>query len=133
MELSASTPSRVHVELVAAARRIIADHWPSADGGPCPVCRVPDCEALADALRYLESFADSPALTPFGDDAGLVATMSRLELAVATRLARRMFLSHQPGESCCPVCRTPECTPFTIASGWLMAVADPWLAERWQQ
>jgi hypothetical protein len=56
---SASAPSQVHAQLVRAAKRIIADHRPDANG-VCPVCRVPSCEALAGALRYLEEFADPP-------------------------------------------------------------------------
>lgn len=132
MDSSLSTPSRVHHELICSARRIIADHWPSNDDGPCPICRVPECEALAGALRYLESFAE-PALSPPYDDADLLTVLNRLEPAVATRLARRICLAHQPGQSCCPVCRTPECTPFTIATTWLIAVDDLWLAERWRE
>lgn len=54
-----STPSEVHAELVAAAKKIVADHWPTDHG--CPICRVPVCEALQGAVRYLEEHADPPA------------------------------------------------------------------------
>jgi hypothetical protein len=53
-------PSRVHAELVAAAKRTVADHWPN-DGGRCPVCRVRGCEALRGAIRYLADFTKPPA------------------------------------------------------------------------
>jgi hypothetical protein len=58
--VTSSSPSQVHAELVVAAKRIIADHWPKPDR-TCPVCKVPDCEAIAAAIRYLDEFSGPPA------------------------------------------------------------------------
>jgi hypothetical protein len=56
------TPSEVHAELVDAAKKMVADHWPNA-AGSCPICRMPVCEALTYAVSYLEEHAD-PAPAP---------------------------------------------------------------------
>ncbi|GAB3812650.1 hypothetical protein [Micromonospora zhanjiangensis] len=53
------TPEQVHQQLVVAAKKTVAEHWPTMNG--CPICRVPSCEALAVAVRYLETFSDPPA------------------------------------------------------------------------
>lgn len=55
------TPSQVHADLVAAAKQMVAEHWPNDRG--CPICKVPICEALQGAVRYLEEHAD-PAPAP---------------------------------------------------------------------
>jgi hypothetical protein len=49
----------VHAQLVVAAKRMMADHWPNDSG--CPICKVPVCEALQAAVRFLEEHADPSA------------------------------------------------------------------------
>lgn len=44
--------------MILAARWIVAEHWPAADGR-CPVCRVPDCPAIATACSYLDTMNTS--------------------------------------------------------------------------
>jgi hypothetical protein len=46
------SPVQVRNRLILAARRIVADHTPDAEG-ICPVCGVLHCEALAVAFGYL--------------------------------------------------------------------------------
>jgi hypothetical protein len=53
-----SPPSQVHAELVLAARKVVADHWPNDHG--CPICKVLVCEALQGAVLFLEEHADPP-------------------------------------------------------------------------
>ncbi|WP_349340250.1 hypothetical protein [Plantactinospora sp. B6F1] len=43
--------------LTLAARRTVAAHWPSAEGG-CPVCVLPDCQAFRTAVAYLDLIGD---------------------------------------------------------------------------
>ncbi|GAB3808088.1 hypothetical protein [Micromonospora zhanjiangensis] len=51
-----SDPSKVHADLVKAAKKI-TEHWPGPDG--CPICRVHNCEARATARRFLDEHAGS--------------------------------------------------------------------------
>jgi len=46
------SPVQVRNRLILAARRIVTDHTPDAEG-ICPVCGVLHCEALAVAFGYL--------------------------------------------------------------------------------
>ncbi|GAB3802979.1 hypothetical protein [Micromonospora zhanjiangensis] len=50
-----SDPSKVHADLVKAAKKMVTEHWSGPDG--CPICRVHNCEARATARRYLEEHA----------------------------------------------------------------------------
>ncbi|GLY21838.1 hypothetical protein [Micromonospora sp. NBRC 101691] len=50
--------AQIRNRLVLAARWILRDHRPTSDGR-CPVCRVPDCEAVAAARDYLDAVAEA--------------------------------------------------------------------------
>ena len=43
--------------MALSARFIVVEHWPTADG-QCPICKLPDCRALATARAYLELVND---------------------------------------------------------------------------
>jgi hypothetical protein len=49
--------AQVRNRLILTARCIVAEHWPGADG-LCPICRTPDCLALATACAYLNAVND---------------------------------------------------------------------------
>jgi hypothetical protein len=44
--------AQIRNRLTLSARCIVRDHRPEPDGR-CPVCRVPDCPAVAAALAWL--------------------------------------------------------------------------------
>ncbi|SCL19419.1 hypothetical protein [Micromonospora inyonensis] len=48
--------AQIRNRLSLTARWILRDHQPAADGR-CPVCRVPDCPAVAAARDYLHAVA----------------------------------------------------------------------------
>ncbi|MEH1016162.1 hypothetical protein V6U90_24005 [Micromonospora sp. CPCC 206060] len=54
--------AQLRSRMVLAARWIVTEHWP-ADDGRCPVCRVPDCLAIASAHAYLDA-TGTPHLSP---------------------------------------------------------------------
>jgi hypothetical protein len=48
---------RTRNRLILSARLIVVEHWPAADGN-CPICKLPDCWALATASAYLDVVND---------------------------------------------------------------------------
>ncbi|GIG85196.1 hypothetical protein Pen02_01320 [Plantactinospora endophytica] len=67
-----------------AARRIVAEHWPTAADG-CPVCGTPDCPAFRTAVAYLDLIGDDYLPLPVrSGDALLVPAVSTV---VAVRAA----------------------------------------------
>jgi hypothetical protein len=48
---------RARNRLLLSARLIVVEHWPEPDGR-CPICRLPDCWALATARAYLAMVRD---------------------------------------------------------------------------
>nr|MDT0662505.1 hypothetical protein [Micromonospora sp. DSM 115978] len=54
MRPTGPSPVQVRSRLILAARWIVAEHQPAANG-ICPVCRFAGCQALLTAQAYLDA------------------------------------------------------------------------------
>ncbi|MBF9129714.1 hypothetical protein I0C86_12205 [Plantactinospora sp. S1510] len=70
----------VQHDLASAARRILAEHWPTEDG--CRICRTPDCPALLAACAYLDLIGDDYLPVPMPPPDRLLVPGTSIAIAV---------------------------------------------------